>query len=269
MVKKKYSSEINLIDLYSKILRHKILFISVILIFILASFTNYLIKIQKKYEYNWRVNEIHISDRKALKMIGDLLPFNDKFKKNLTSKNLSTSFVKKLFQIDLSSITSELIITNENFSISNDMQIEKVFDYKLIIYDQNPEIEKYFSEFLKFCRLRILDDIINKIEDDLDFFEENLAENKYERKVDLIKKKYEYADLGQDSVYDYKENLIKSKINSSLQSIEYIKELKLQKNFTLTKKSLVNQQDHLIFNLILGLFFGLIFSTILVHIKKK
>ena len=244
MAKKIYSPEINLIDLYLKILRHKILFISVILIFILASFSNYLIKNQKKYEYNWRINEINISDQEVL----NLESVNNKFKKNISSKNLSNSFTNKFFQIDLSSIISEIIITNEMLSISNDFQIEKTFDFSLITYDQNLEIEEYFSEFLKFCRLKILDEMINDIENNLEKLKFQIA--------------YEKNDLP--------EYLFKKRIDSNLQSIEYINELKLKNNFTLIKKkSLINQNDKLIFNLILGLFFGLLFSTILIHFKKK
>ena len=244
MAKKIYSPEINLIDLYLKILRHKILFISVILIFILASFSNYLIKNQKKYEYNWRINEINISDQEVL----NLESVNNKFKKNISSKNLSNSFTNKFFQIDLSSIISEIIITNEMLSISNDFQIEKTFDFSLITYDQNLEIEEYFSEFLKFCRLKILDQMINDIENNLEKLKFQIA--------------YEKNDLP--------EYLFKKRIDSNLQSIEYINELKLKNNFTLIKKkSLINQNDKLIFNLILGLFFGLLFSTILIHFKKK
>ena len=244
MAKKIYSPEINLIDLYLKILRHKILFISVILIFILASFSNYLIKNQKKYEYNWRINEINISDQEVL----NLESVNNKFKKNISSKNLSNSFTNKFFQIDLSSIISEIIITNDMLSISNDFQIEKTFDFSLITYDQNLEIEEYFSEFLKFCRLKILDQMINDIENNLEKLKFQIA--------------YEKNDLP--------EYLFKKRIDSNLQSIEYINELKLKNNFTLIKKkSLINQNDKLIFNLILGLFFGLLFSTILIHFKKK
>ena len=244
MAKKIYSPEINLIDLYLKILRHKILFISVILIFILASFSNYLIKNQKKYEYNWRINEINISDQEVL----NLESVNNKFKKNISSKNLSNSFTNKFFQIDLSSIISEIIITNDMLSISNDFQIEKTFDFSLITYDQNLEIEEYFSEFLKFCRLKILDEMINDIENNLEKLKFQIA--------------YEKNDLP--------EYLFKKRIDSNLQSIEYINELKLKNNFTLIKKkSLINQNDKLIFNLILGLFFGLLFSTILIHFKKK
>jgi len=244
MAKKIYSPEINLIDLYLKILRHKILFISVILIFILASFSNYLIKNQKKYEYNWRINEINISDQEVL----NLESVNNKFKKNISSKNLSNSFTNKFFQIDLSSIISEIIITNEMLSISNDFQIEKTFDFSLITYDQNLKIEEYFFEFLKFCRLKILDEMINDIENNLEKLRFQIADKKN----------------------DLPEYLIKKTIDSNLQSIEYINELKLKNNFTLIKKkSLINQNDKLIFNLILGLFFGLLFSTILIHFKKK
>ena len=211
MAKKIYSPELNLIDLYLKILRHKILFISVILIFILASFSNYLIKNQKKYEYNWRMNEINISDQGVI----NLESVNKKFKKNISSKNLSNSFTNKFFQIDLSSIISEIIVTNEMLSISDNFQIEKTFDFSLITYDQNLEIEEYFSEFLKFCRLKILDEMINDIENNLE------------------KLKFQIADKKND----LPEYLIKKRIDSNLQSIEYINELKLKNNFTLIKKN--------------------------------